>query len=268
MIENRIITKEFALELIRKNTNNRPLKAANIDFLKKQFLAGEFVFNGDTIKISSNDVLLDGQHRLMACIETGVPFQAVIVRNLNASVFDTIDQGNKRTLGDIFAMDGKKNYNNHAAIVFLLYYYSNYGVLRNNGGFNTISKKQLVDFSKENPGIEYSCQYSVNRSMTKKLIPLSYIGALHYLFSRIDSEKCEQFMDKLEFGEGLDKYSPENILRQRLLSNQMSCTKKEPNYVLAAYCIKAWNASRKGRKITYIKWVQSGVNKEAYPKPI
>ncbi len=44
--------------------------------------SGEWKYNGESIKVCTDGSLLDGQHRLEACIESGVTFDTLLVTNL------------------------------------------------------------------------------------------------------------------------------------------------------------------------------------------
>src|ERR1039458_6783003 len=52
---------------------------------------GRYKYNGLPILFGSDGVLLDGQHRLTACVEAGVTFDTDVVFGLDPTVLDTID---------------------------------------------------------------------------------------------------------------------------------------------------------------------------------
>ena len=56
--------------------------------------------NGETIKFDMTGNLIDGQHRLAACIEANKGFSTVVVRGLDPATIATIDTGRKRSLAD------------------------------------------------------------------------------------------------------------------------------------------------------------------------
>lgn len=106
---------EFAkIILARENPKNRPLYRGHaVYWLGNDLTSGNFAVTGDTLKFAKNGNLIDGQHRLEACVHTGVPLKSHVVFGLNEKIFDILDQGRKRTAGDILALDGVPN----AAIV-------------------------------------------------------------------------------------------------------------------------------------------------------
>lgn len=102
---------EFAkIILARENPKNRPLyKGHAVYWLGNDLTSGNFAVTGDTLKFASNGNLIDGQHRLEACAHTGIAFQSHAVFGISPKVFDILDQGRKRTAGDILALDGIVN---------------------------------------------------------------------------------------------------------------------------------------------------------------
>lgn len=100
------ITPEIAERLLKNNVNNRPINTSRVKALAQDMALGKWGLNGETIKIYNDGTLADGQHRLSACVMSGVPFQTYIVRNLQKEVLPTIDCGEKRSLVHSLKMKG------------------------------------------------------------------------------------------------------------------------------------------------------------------
>lgn len=100
------ITPEIAERLLKSNVNNRPINTSRVKALAQDMALGKWGLNGETIKIYNDGTLADGQHRLSACVMSGVPFQTYIVRNLQKEVLPTIDCGEKRSLVHSLKMKG------------------------------------------------------------------------------------------------------------------------------------------------------------------
>lgn len=104
------ITPELALDwLTTRNIHNRKLRERHVRDLALQMKTGTFVFNGDPIRFAANGDLLDGQHRLQACVEAEVPFQALVIYGLENEVQDTMDIGQNRHVGDVLELANIKN---------------------------------------------------------------------------------------------------------------------------------------------------------------
>lgn len=93
-----------ARQLLTLNTRNRPILRSAVSVMVADMAKGNFVFNGDTIGISDEDVLINGQHRLEACVKSNKPLKVLLVTGLPHSVGTSIDQGRSRSVGDILRM--------------------------------------------------------------------------------------------------------------------------------------------------------------------
>lgn len=94
------ITPEMAEEMLKRNIANRKVNQANVNRIAADMATGNYRINGETIKISSNGEILDGQHRLLACIKSSVPFKSYIVYNVEREAIGTIDMGKGRSVAD------------------------------------------------------------------------------------------------------------------------------------------------------------------------
>jgi hypothetical protein len=98
------IDPDRAAKLLACNGKNRPISPRIVDQLSADIEEDAFEFNGDTICLSSEGILLDGQHRLSAIIQSGRAVPCIVVYGLDPTVSDTIDQGKPRSVKDILAL--------------------------------------------------------------------------------------------------------------------------------------------------------------------
>ena len=70
-----LITPEIAEAWLTQNNNNRPVSAGVIRKYARDMRADKWLFTGDAIRFDKNKNLIDGQHRLMACIAAETPFR-------------------------------------------------------------------------------------------------------------------------------------------------------------------------------------------------
>lgn len=103
-----VMTPAFAKVLLSNNKGNRNLRKGHIESLKNRILRGEWKLSPQGIVVhKTSGKLLDGQHRLSAIIEAGVPVPVVIIYTDDEGVFRVLDQGAKRSMGDIFNTDSR-----------------------------------------------------------------------------------------------------------------------------------------------------------------
>lgn len=76
----------------------RPVTDGHVSRLAEDIRTGEFRLSPDPIVLLADGRLANGQHRLRACVETGIPITVVISRGWEESVYDIMDAGMRRKL--------------------------------------------------------------------------------------------------------------------------------------------------------------------------
>lgn len=100
------ITPELARAYLDRNPVNRKPVAVVVERYKRDMISNHWRLSGDAIRFNTKGDLIDGQHRLMACIEAGVPFDSYVIRGLDEDVINVIDSGRSRRAGDILTIRG------------------------------------------------------------------------------------------------------------------------------------------------------------------
>ena len=238
------LTPELARVFLGKNTKNRPLRESHVQYYKGAILRGEWKNNGDPIRFSKSGKMLDGQHRCHAVLRAGVSITVSICSGLDDDVFDTIDRGAIRTTADIMGIKGEKNYALLAAIARLVYVHN----LNPDNPFSISSDKyptaqQLCVLVDSSPSLRDSAHFVVCHAWLKKYCTPSVIGFCHFIFSKTDQKKCEDFFESLDSGTGLQKFSPIFALRERLIDCSLSKGKLK-NFYKTALIFKAFKLYR------------------------
>lgn len=217
---------------------------------------GALSFTGDTIKFSEDNVLFDGQHRLTACIKTGVNFITLVVWGVPLSSLAHVGESTKWSGGDYLLSTGKVSARgvgvDLASAVSLL---SRWDGQTMNSTNSWLSNEELWNWVDTNPGIEKTREAMETR---RNLFPHSVALALHYRFAEVDLEKADEFFDLLAKGEGLT--GPLYRLRERLkdLKVRRSGASVRPNNPeLIAMGVKVFNAWREGKDIRYLRHTMS-----------
>lgn len=108
-----LITPEVAAEYLANNyESNRPVRKTYVSTLAQSMLDGEFVsMNGQTIVLGADDgKLYDGQHRLMAIVQSGVAQEMLVARvDGGIGTYMSLDAGTPRRAADFIAAPQKKN---------------------------------------------------------------------------------------------------------------------------------------------------------------
>lgn len=244
------ITPQMAKKWLEKNPNNRNLSQRSLNHYIRQIEEGQWVTNGDAIRFQDNDNLMDGQHRLEAIVHTGKPMKCLIVRGLPKEAMPTIDTGRGRTVADHLKLQHKYNVNSYTATAAAI------GIIwRFRNGIYVDTKERLtpaeaIAFIEQNPGILKSAELNANKDLTRILMPSISIST-HYLFSRIDKFKCQEFFDRLTAGHDLGKTSPILKLRTEMLGMRSSEKRRGAinQRTFLYYTISAFDAFLHGRRI-------------------
>lgn len=259
-----MITPSMANALLQVNHCNRPKGAVDIKDYAQLMKAGAWKLNGETIKVREDGVLLDGQHRLEACVLADTPFPTWIVTVEDKDSFDTIDIGRRRSPSDTLAVIGEKNTAVLGTVLgmVLRYYEEGLELKRSNKKLTpTAILKALEVHPEARDSVAWACSYKHKTT----LIPRTVIAFCHYVFSRIDDNDANYFMDKIITGEGLVIGDSALALRSRMITNAGLRHRgiKEHPVSIAAHIFKAWNYYRRNRRCGVLKWLES----EAFPIP-
>lgn len=111
------ITPEIAKKTLEQNTRNRTVRRMTVAAYAEAMRSGLWKENGEPIIIGKNNIVLDGQHRLLAIIESGMTLKMVVVFDVEDSTRDTIDTGIRRTPGDALSIEGIQNGNRVSACI-------------------------------------------------------------------------------------------------------------------------------------------------------
>lgn len=245
------ITMQTALELLETNSHNRRVRSAHVKMLSEQLVAGEWNFNGDTICISNKGILLDGQHRLMACVETGVSFETIVVRGLEDESQETMDIGSKRSAGDALKLAGFPQGVNLAASLTLIDVWQRHGIMTRSGRYGRITPKQAVDLAHEHEGMVDFVKNTKRGDLPHFFVP-SVISAMEYLTTKAHEEDSLEFWNGIAYGEGLKDGDVRLALRRRMLNYSGTVSSQTNQSMQALMIIEAWNhfsPNRQERKL-------------------
>ena len=116
----KLVSPDMANKILENNTVNRKAKPSMVAFLAEEMISRRFVYNGESIIISETNKLLDGQHRLLAIVESGISCMLNIEYGVADSAMNTIDTGSARTAGDVLEINGIEHSKNISGAIRLI----------------------------------------------------------------------------------------------------------------------------------------------------
>lgn len=231
------ITPERAKELLEINEGNRPIRMVHAKRLAAEILAGRWKVNGDTICMNG-ERLIDGQHRLMACVLAGTPITTFVVEGLSSDVFSTKDTGARRSGSDTLAVLGEKYTSPTSTALNLVHNYYQGVALTTH-----VPTSLLPTLLDKYPGIRESVPRCFD---TKKIVSAPSLAAVHYICAQIDREEANRFVADIMKGMNLSEGDPVLLLREQLLLNMTKRDKMNRTHIFKLM-IKTWNLRRDGK---------------------
>ena len=246
------ITPTRAAEMLTHNETNRRLERRRVDNLVQEFCAGNWKLNGDAIRFYTNGDLADGQHRLTACVESGVSFLTVIIRGVPLPAMPTIDRGRSRTRNDVLKLQGMTNTERLSGSLRYIVGFLKHGDPLRSGSQQfqktIFSDQAMFELLEEYPGIIDAAEGIGAYQRAMRILTPSTATALYFMFRTLDEDDADRFFLDLDTGVGLTAVDPVYRLRERLMRDRADMTRRGPQ--LYHHWMKlagaAWNMRRRG----------------------
>jgi hypothetical protein len=243
------ISPETAERWLERNANNRTIRQADVDKYARDMVAGNWQMTGEAIKFGSTGVLLDGQHRLWAIVESGQTVRMMVVTGLPPEAQSVMDSGVKRSAGDSLHLTGTPSANLVAAVARLGITYDNGYLTRARSVINGqdvpspthAEIRQWVDL---NPNVVDCVNYT--RRWPGRSKAAAATGLL--VTRRIDVEEATEFFQRIIDLDFRGKGDPAKTLYERLLSSQTN-RERMSNVTELHLIFRAWNAERDGQQL-------------------
>lgn len=246
------VTPDFANELLARNGHNRPLQKNRVRALAAAMRSGRWAVNGETVIVSEDGVLLDGQHRLKAVTEYGQAVDLLIAYGAPPSAFETIDTGKARSAGDILGMQGVKYPQKTASTAKLVWQMIHRVPL-----LTTAPPVYLAEVAERFPAIEKWAAKTAGMGVDTILPESTLLAAMVYLEDIAKRPAlADDFFSSLIEGAGLEQGSPILALRNRIIRLRSSGARVEAKMAIPI-TMKAISAFEEGRKAERFRLEQS-----------
>lgn len=270
------MTPQYAKSLLDANPRNRSLSKKLVTKYADDMSNHAWDDNGSSIKVSPSGDLLDGQHRLSACVRANMPFRTVICYDVDPKTLLTMDTGRKRTLGDYLKINGYKNYTTLSATAGRVYVYRTLGLpAMFSIGSATGTNKELLGIIEDDERVAKAAAFaSARQAGTRSLgIRTTMVANLYYAFADhgwSDDDIKGFFTLLLKLG-SCDSTSPITACQTALIRIKDRFEGKSagrPTKQQAALIIKAWNKWQRGEECKLLTFTAGGAHPETFPEPV
>lgn len=243
------ITPEMSERFLSKNANNRKITEKNVVGIMRALSNNEWSLNGETIKFDFEGNVIDGQHRLMACLRSGIPFKSYVVRNLPPETFTTIDIGTKRTAIDVLSIHQVPNSNNLAAIIKCYVeskFNRNFGVSR-----FAATNEQILNEYKASP--EMYQKLALSYASTCKFVKTPFMAICKSAIEIYGEHWFEESINKIRTGQNLEYGDPCLAMREWSINNKGKDNSRTNMRGIYVKAIKAMATNSKIKVLRYSK---------------
>jgi hypothetical protein len=101
------ISPELARQWLKTNFRNRKVSDATVEAYARDAKTGNWIPTHQGVAFNDSDQLIDGQHRLLAIIKSGIPLDLLVsfgwptkVPGKQMTTMDAVDRGRTRSVGD------------------------------------------------------------------------------------------------------------------------------------------------------------------------
>jgi hypothetical protein len=203
------VTPDKALEYLATAGKNRRVSGPQVNKWAKAMRAGQWRLTGDPIRFDVTGALIDGQHRLTAVINSGIPIEVVVARNCALDVFPVLDEGKRRSGADVLSIMGDVDQvqATAAALKIIKAYALSYRAqtpLLTSMAAGRLANWEIGPWYEEHSGISdwISIGIRVHRRVEASS-SASAISAALYLGSLLHFARTLEFAEALASGEGL-----------------------------------------------------------------
>lgn len=240
------INPKQAKKLLCWNTNNRRVKKSLVAHLARDMKNGHWHYTGEPLIFSASR-LLDGQHRLKACVEAGVSFRTSITFGVEDAAFAYIDAGATRSPGDVFEMYGVKNARNMAAATKIVHAYKTGQLAGLKKARNTLNHEELYSKFCEFDGLADGAKHGT-KWQSEKLCTSNAVTAAFYICQEINRDQAETFFTQVGDSVGFNGRNDPGLVLQRFLRRNREIGYSIRNYDALGAILTGWNAYRKKRR--------------------
>lgn len=241
------------LPTARSKIKQRSQSPKSIDRYSGDMASEQWVFIADVIRFNVDGELVDGQHRLMAIIQSGSSEFQIVARGIEREGFAVFDTGRARSFADALRSMGVANTALVSSVTRRVFHwrrgnYATANVPRVPNplylGVPASPGKLMETFEDLRPEIQRAVQRgsSLRQQFAPRTAAPAVIAFMYLLLSKYDLERCEAFFYELQSGPAQSgpEY-PIHVLRDRLKKHLSASDPGLPDWVWVHFFNTTWN---------------------------
>jgi hypothetical protein len=256
------MTSERAARLLEHRRPGARRHAGAVRAYGQAMRETRWILNGIPIIISRQGVLLDGLQRLLACVETDVPFETFLSEQVDDDACHTIDQQRRRSFANVLEARGVPHAHALQAALLKLIRYDAGTISDHDAAMPSWAAMDRV--LRANPWLEPA----VTASLALPTCPLRepVRSPLICIGYQVDRERTDRLLDALMRPEHYVSTEPGVLLWHEILRGQESPAQPRSTTRLLALAIKALDATISGTPLRRLSWVDPGM-RSGTPEP-
>ena len=258
-----LVSPEVALEWLKRNDANRPFTRGTARALAAEMERGYWQENGESIVFDTFGVLVDGQHRLQAVLNSGYEYLVPVVTGVQAAARPTVDTGVKRSAANNLQMADEPYASLLAATLLLWRGYQAKNVRQMTHPASVapedrVSIPRILEYLEEWPGLREAARESFALRPAgpgRSLVPSSEAAMIWFAIvqSGASRERANEFLGSVLTGYDLAANSPIIGLRRRLI-DQLAPGQRMDKRERIALVLKTWQLWSTGKSRKVIRW--------------
>lgn len=248
------ITPTMAAKWLENNPRNRTVSKHRVGMYSRQMKHGHWRLTHQGIAFNCDGSLKDGQHRLAAIVESGVPVTMMVTRGLSNDAVGGIDLCRPRTFADVYRMRGMETTKTEVSLarrMWSIYCEQVLGYAKRQIRTDADADTLLAFINHHRDAISFALT-DANKHGIKAAPVRAAIAAAWWT---VDNERLAQFRTQLSTGV-VDNASRDGaVLRIRdYLLNTVSTTGEMRAREIYGRTATALQAYLEGRNITKLFW--------------
>jgi hypothetical protein len=253
-----LITPEIAADwLDNRNVGNRRKSSVTARRYARLIQTKRWKCTHQGIAFDRDGWLIDGQHRLMAIVATGIPtnlFIVPFVEGMDDKTFDVLDSGHKRQAAQL--LEGPGAHARAAAARYL-------GVVDDSFGpehhivqdiiATSVETADVLEVVKDWPELMAWASFMGTANKNAHIPPGPHLAVLAQAERSPHRDRIESWLEGISSGAGLEPKDPRLLARNRFISDARLAQGHVGRCLAYRLLVKAWNAHAVGGSLGVLR---------------